>query len=383
MLDVLILLIFFISGLFVLHTYVIFPFLMKILSKTNQEFTGEIPPFKVAILMSVYNEEQIIRKKMDSMLNTDYPLDLLEIWVGSDSSTDKTDEILSEYARKFSNVHFVRFKERTGKPQIINQLQKNIHSDILILTDADTLFNKHTIPELIRPFNQSKIGGVQALFISTAPKKNDVSHQEIAYNNREIEIKKGESRLGTVIGAYGACYALRNELYVPVPKNFVVDDFFLFMNVLLKGYHTVINEKAICTMEISGDSKIEFKRKTRIGSGNFQNFFYFKFFWLPLSITAWCYWSHKVLRWFTPFFLALLLLTNFYMLKLHPFFLFSLFFQLLIYSIGLLDILLEKIHIHLKFSRYVKHFLFMNFALLLGFIKFVNGIPKSSWDTKN
>lgn len=385
MLDNFVLLIFFLSGFFILHTYLFFPFLMKIISRIPQEFTGEIPPLKVAILMSVYNEEQVIRKKMDSMLNTQYPKELLEIWVGSDCSSDKTDEILQEYSKKFSNVHFIRFNERTGKPQIINQLQKKVQAEILILTDADTIFHPDTINELIRPFNNPQIGGVQALFISTAPPNKDVSYQEVAYNNREAMIKKGESRLGCVIGAYGACYAIRNELYVPVPKNFIVDDFFLFMNVLLKGFHTVINEKAICEMEISGDSKIEFQRKIRIGSGNFQNFFYFKSFWLPFHINSWVYWSHKVLRWFTPFFLALLLLSNIYMLKLNSIFMFFLCLQIVVYLIGLLDYLFEKAQIKIKWKilRFIKHFLFMNFALFLGFVKFVNGIPRSSWDTKN
>lgn len=383
MLDSIFWLIFFLSGFSILHTYVFFPFLMKILGRTPQEFTGEVPSLKVAILMAAYNEEQVIRKKMDSMLNTEYPKELLEIWVGSDCSTDKTDEILKEYAQKYEQVHFIRFDLRTGKPQIINQLQKKVNAEILILTDADTLFNSMTIPELMRPLNNPKIGGVQASFISTAPKNKDVSYQEVAYNNRELMIKKGESRLGCVIGAYGACYALRNELYVPVPPNFIVDDFFLFMNVLLKGYATVINEKAVCEMEISGDSKIEFQRKIRIGSGNYQNFFYFRSFWLPVNITSWVYWSHKVLRWFTPFFLALLLLSNIYLSLHNEVFMAILIAQLLIYIVGILDYFLEKISIQLKIFRFIKHFLLMNFALFLGFIKFVKGIPKSSWDTKN
>ncbi|GIV43398.1 MAG: hypothetical protein KatS3mg035_0521 [Bacteroidia bacterium] len=141
MFDYLILFIFFLSGLCILHTYLFFPFLMKMLSKIPQEFSGDLPPLKVAILMSVYNEEQVIRKKMNSMLNTNYPLKLLEIWVGSDCSSDKTDEILIEYTQKFPNIHYIRFNERTGKPQIINQLQKQVQADILILTDADTIFS--------------------------------------------------------------------------------------------------------------------------------------------------------------------------------------------------------------------------------------------------
>ncbi len=385
MLDYIFLFIFFLSGFLIAHTYLFFPFLMKLLSKSPQEFTCPVPRLKVAILMAAYNEEQVIRKKMDSTLNTNYPMELLEIWVGSDCSTDKTDEILTEYSNQYSNVHFTRFHQRTGKPQIINHLQEKVQADILILTDADTIFNKDTIPELVRPFANPEIGGVQAsfIFIITHSENKDVAHQEMTYNKIEIGIKKGESRLGSIIGAEGACYAIRKSLYVPTPNNFIVDDFFIFMNVLAKGFMTVVNEKALAIREISGDSKVEFKRKIRIGSGNFQNFFYFKKFWLPFSITSWVYWSHKVLRWFTPFFLALFLLANIYLIKLNFFFVLTMSLQILIYASILLDYILGKLHLNFKILRFIKHFLFMNLALLLGFIKFVNGISRSSWDTKN
>ncbi len=170
MLNFIILFIFFSCVFLILHTYLFFPYLMKIIGNTPQEFGEEIPNLKVCVLMSVYNEEQVISKKMDSMLNTKYPQELLEIWVGSDCSTYKTDEILKEYANQFSFVHFVRFNQRTGKPDIINELQKMVQTDILILTDADTIFNENTIPELVRPFNNPKIGGVQALYNSVTKK---------------------------------------------------------------------------------------------------------------------------------------------------------------------------------------------------------------------
>lgn len=383
MLDILFLFIFFLSGLAILHTYVFFPLLMKMLGRMPQEFNYEVPPLKVAILMSVYNEEEVIKNKMDSLLNTTYPKELLEIWVGSDCSSDSTDDILIDYSCKYPNVHFIRFNERTGKPQIINQLQKKVQAEVLVLTDADSIFNENTIPELVRPFSDSRIGGVQALIICTAKKEKNVREQEIAYNNREFMIRRGESRLGSVISAEGACFAILNKLYTPVPPNFLVDDFFIFLQVLLKGYSTVLNEKATCLREISADSKTEFKRKIRIGSGNYQNFFYFKSFWLPFNINSWVYWSHKVLRWFTPFFLALLLLSNIFIYDIHPIFMGTLAFQLFLYFIAFVDFWLEKNQIYCKWTRFIKHFLFMNLALLLGFIKFVKGIPKSTWDTKN
>lgn len=370
----------------IIHTYLLFPAVMKWFSLKEQTFPELKSRFRVAILMAAYNEEKILQQKMQSMLESNYPLELIEIWVGSDKSTDQTDAILQHFHDLFpQTVHFIRFNERTGKPQIINNLQKKLQNiDILILTDADTLFNKKTIPELLRPFEDNSIGGVQAYFISHANEANDVQKQEVAYNNRELMIKQGESRLGCVIGAYGACYAIRNELYVPVPKNFIVDDFFIFLHILQRGYKTVLNEKATCNMEISGDSNIEFQRKIRIGSGNYQNLFYFKSFWFPFFPKRnLIYWSHKVLRWLTPFFLLFLLLMNLFMFNKHAIYQYTAFSQLAVYWMAFMDILLKNWKINLKLLRFIKHFFMMNLALFKGFFKFISKIQQGSWDTKN
>ncbi|MHB1277479.1 MAG: glycosyltransferase [Bacteroidia bacterium] len=372
---------FWLALLSVFHTYVVYPEWMVHRAKRvrDQESDPEEWP-RVDLLLAAYNEEEVIEKKIRTCLESDYPADKLRLVIGSDRSTDKTDEIIRAWADKDSRVHLHRFDTRTGKPEIINTLVAGSDADILVLSDADTYFEKGMIKALVRCFNQEKVGGVQAKFLSEADPAKDVASQELGYNDRELKIKQGQSNSGAVIGAYGACYALRRRLYVPVPKGFLVDDFFIFMKVLEQGYETVYSGDAVCKLEVSGESKTEFKRKARIGTGNFQNFFALRAFWNPFSgIAAAYYWSHKVLRWFTPFFLVFLFLANGYLAFLSPFYQQVFTFQLALYALWLFDSALKIIGIHIKPLRYLSHFFRMNLALLVGFFRYLKGGSKGTW----
>ncbi len=171
---------------------------------------------------------------------------------------------------------------------------------------------------------------------------------------------------------------------MPVPKGFLVDDFFLFLQVLNKGFQTVFANNAIARIEISGDSAIEFKRKIRISVGNFQNLFYFTKFLNPFANKyAFIYWSHKVLRWLTPFFMLIVLITNVLLANYNYYFEILLYLQLIGYLSLPLDYLLSKVNIKIDVLRFVSHFILMNIALLLGFFKFLKGNSSGVWNTKN
>lgn len=363
------------------HSYWLFPaWMMKASKKPNNWETYQNLP-QVAVLVAAYNEEAVISEKIRSTLDTNYPKELLEIWVGSDASTDGTDQIVTEYAEKYPEVKFKPFKERTGKPGILNDLVHQTDAEILVLTDADTFFNQETIPELVKPFSVSNIGGVQANLQSFTDQNDEVAKQEQLYNDREFMIKKGESQYGAVIGAYGACYAMRKSLYQPIPAGFYVDDFFLFMNVLLNGYRTVFTPKATCRMEVSGKSNVQFKRKVRISSGNFQNLVYFRKLVNPFrTFAGFAFFSHKVIRWLGPFLMLLILIANGLLLSMHPFFSWLLAGQLLFYFSGLLDLVLRKVDVDLIVLRYISHFLLMNYALLIGFFRFLSLESDGKWD---
>ena len=372
---------FWLSLFLVFYTYVWYPERMVLRAKKYQNKKEEMEEWPhIALLLAAYNEEAVIEEKIRTSLETTYPAHKIRLIIGSDRSSDNTDAIVREWAEKDSRVQLVRFEERTGKPQIINKLAAKCEAEILVLSDADTYFEPEMLKTLVAAFKEEKVGGVQARFITEADPKMDVSMQELLYNDRELQIKKGQSVNGAVIGAYGACYALRSKLYAPVPKGFLVDDFYLFMKVLEQGYQTVYSEDAACRLEVSGESKTEFKRKARIGVGNYQNFFRLKAFWNPFKNTASrYYWSHKVLRWFTPFLLLVILFSNMALIQESERYQIFFLLQLIGYATWPVDFILKKSGIDIRLLRFGSHFLRMNVALLLGFFRYLKGGSKGTW----
>lgn len=364
------------------HSYVVFPLRMMSLKPATKPHPPARSAPTVTILMAAYNEAAVLEAKLNSMINTHYLADAYSIWVGSDASTDQTDAILEQYARQYPQVSYWRFEQRTGKPQIINYLAERSEADVLVLTDADALFYPDTLPNLIRPFQHPDIGGVQANLLTQAKPSEQVAHQEINYNQRELRIKKGEGAQGAVIGADGTCYAIRKPLYRPVPQGFYVDDFFIFMSILQQGYKTVFAGDAYCLMQVSGNSGIQFQRKVRISKGNFQNLQYFGTLGNPLaSFASYAFFSHKVIRWLGPFLMMVMLMANGFLISYHAGFLMLLLLQLGFYTVGLLDLGFRKLNWYITPLRFVSHFLLMNVALLIGFLAYLTTPADGTWDS--
>lgn len=371
------------SFLLLAHSYIIFPAWMGRLSRKYKQKMPANSSFEpsVAVLIAAYNEADKIASKIESTLQTHYPSDKLSIFIGSDASSDNTDEIVQSYAQVHPNIFFYRFGERSGKPHIINMLYEKTQEEILVLTDADTLFEPSTIPALTRYFQEPQIGGVQANVMTEGNQEENVAFQEINYNQREFRMKRGESVKGAVIGAFGACYAIRQEAYKKVPTSFYVDDFYIFMNILSLGYKTVFADDAICHMKVSGSSEVQFRRKIRIGKGNFQNLLQF----LPMAnpfqnFASFAFFSHKVIRWCGPFLMLLMVLTNGLLWSHHVLFQGLMIGQVLFYCLGLVDLLLRKFSWQITPIRFISHFLMMNLALLIGFWKFLYTSGDGKWE---
>ena len=294
---------------------------MRRLTKRKQTFAPAAAPFpELDILLAVHNEEDVIEAKVVATFAQEYPA-RVRLLVGTDACTDATDRLLEQLKYRYPNLVHRRFLQRAGKPQILNALVQEATAPILVLTDADALPDPACLLALVAPFADALIGGVQADVVVQTESSNEVALQEARYSYREMEIKRGESRWGAVTGAFGAMYALRRELFTPLPKGFIVDDFFLFQEVLRKGYQTVYNEDARYSLRISGDARVQFRRKRRIGKGNFQNLWHFKSMLLGLNLISYCFWSHKVLRWLTPFLLGLAWLCSWRAAGLQPYYL--------------------------------------------------------------
>ncbi len=376
-----------------MHSYVFYPLILKFLSKNKKlnaicfnKNDGDLP--HVSILMAVYNEEKIIKQKLDSLFIQNYPSSHLHLYIGSDNSNDNTNNIINDYRNnKEISLSFVPFSNRQGKPSIINQLYnkctKQHGQHIIIITDASAILNTNTVFEMVKHFKNDKIGLVDSRLIHTGIEEVGISKSEDQYISNEGLMKYREGLLnGTMIGPFGACYSLRSNLYSIVPNNYLVDDFYISMKVLEEKKQCISDNQAKVYESVSHDIKEEFRRKKRISAGNFQNLSTFAHLlsWSKGQI-AFNFWSHKVLRWLGPFFILKIIFCT-VILAIYG----NLYHRLLFISVGMIifaipviDLLLQSVNIHIKIFRSIRYFFMMNLALLIGFFNYLKGIKSNVW----
>ena len=366
-----------ISFLGIAQTYILYPLSLFLFGKNRQVKPALSTNFDIAVVIAAYNEENVIEKKIQSVLATSYPLDKLVIYVGSDASTDRTNEIVANFATQYPNVQLKIFQGRTGKAGIINSIIEQCKEELLILTDANVFFTPSTIPNLVRHFSEKETHQVCANILKISDRNENIQALEKGYLLVENQIKLRESASwGFVMGAEGGCYAIRRQAYTPIPPNFFMDDFFVTMSVIKNKGRVIFDAEAICYEDLPTESAEEFKRKIRISIGNFQNLVAFKkLLWPFWSAIAYSFISHKILRWLTPFFLILLFLVSF-LLSFDCF-----FFQVLaiIQCVLFLSPLAIPYLKWMKPALFVAHFYNMNLALLIGFFRYLKGVKSSVW----
>lgn len=374
----------FVLGLiFLLYSYLLYPFLLKYLLQKKQApnayATSETLP-TLSIVIAAHNEEKVLREKLDSILQSAYPQDLIEILIGIDASSDLSALIAEEYQSKFAACQVFVFKERQGKIKIVNALVPKAQHAIIVLTDANVLFTEQTLMQLQAPFIDPQIGLVDTTMKHYGLKNTGISVPESAYIAGEVLLKEAEGKLwGAMMGPFGGCFAFRKRCFEKIPEHFLVDDFYINMICIEKGLRCVTQTEAIVLEDVSNDLLIEFKRKIRISSGNFQNLrrfwpLLFKFNWVSFT-----FFSHKVLRWILPVFLVAMTLQ---IMQKHTqsWFYELLYFGLLLIPIAfVVDYLSRQRGVHLVWLRFVIHFISMNIALLIGLFRFFGGIRSSVW----
>jgi len=369
----------------ILHSYVFYPAMLLLFANKKANLGSiegkeikENSTFKIGILVAAYNEEKVIAQKLHSILNSDYPMNLVNVYIGSDASTDKTNSIVEQFARTHKNIHLIIFLGRTGKAGIINQLAEKCNDEVFILTDANVIFDKNTLKNLVKHFSDPKVHQVCSNIIKTSNSDVSIQPLEKNYLNLENKIKALESNTWQlVIGAEGGCYAIRAEKYVPVPKNYFMDDFYITMGVINNGGKVLFETEAICFEDLPSQSSEEFKRKVRISIGNFQNLSSYKhLLWPPWKAVAYAFFSHKVLRWITPFLLFIIYGCSLYLALHSRIFLGLSVLQLFLFMLPLFISTLNPI----KPLLFIAHFYNMNYALLKGFIMYSKGVRSSVWE---
>lgn len=392
MIVIVALIVFWLSVGLMFHSYVWYLILLSFFSKGKRHNSDvysqtdlQLP--EVFILMSVHNEEKVILKKLEGLTQLNYPTHRLSVYIGSDNSTDNTNQIVERFSTRFSGLSFTPFYTRQGKANVINLLAEQAlqkatdkANAIFVSTDANVFFEPDTVYQMVKHFRNPDIGVVAATVNNTKVEEEGISLQEKSYISRETQMKYLEGlNWGTMMGAFGACYAMRAGLFKPVPAHFIVDDFYLTMQVLLQNKKAISEPLARCYEDLPAEIEVEFNRKARIQSGNFQNLAVFWPVLFRFNALAFCFLSHKVLRWLGPLFIILAYVANLCLLPLGHFYLFTWVVQNLLLLTPVIDKLFKKMGLHLVVLRFAAYFYTMNFALTIGFFRYVKGIETSVW----
>lgn len=341
--------------------YALFPITLPFVSELFKRKHKSLPAGQnflptVTILVSAYNEEAVIERKILNILSIDYPKDKLQVLIGDDGSADRTAEIVASYADR--GITLVKAPKNAGKAAMLNRLNGYATGDILVFSDANTMFFPNAVRKLVGPFVDKKMGCVCGHLILSDRSGSVLGKGESSYWDLESEMKKFEGALDLLIGGNGALYAIRRELYTELPvKKSVMDDFYITTKILQKGYYSTFVGSAIGTEQTSKESSGEYRRKIRIGRANFN----YLISYLPLlnplrPLRAYLFFCHKVVRWFSPHIFILLALCNAILLPT------GLFYQVF-FGVTVLCVIVAV-------SRMVPHayyFMTMNVAMLKGF----------------
>ena len=366
------------------YSYIGYPFVLTVINKvfytlgpTSEEMVWNMPA--VSIIIAAYNEEKVIGKKIENCLGLDYPAGLLDVWIASDGSSDKTNDIVKAYAGKDKRIHLLELP-RTGKSGVINKVMTSVKNEIVVFSDANPEFMQDALKNLAKHFQNNEVGCVCGRLVYRNPGGVVTGEGESAYWRYETALKKMESRIGYVAGANGAIYAIRRELFEPLDRNTINDDFEISMKIVIKGFKCIYEENAIAYEDVAPDMESEFNRHIRDGAGHYIAVLHLLGLLNPLlGIRAFIYWSHRVLRWSAPFILVLVFVMNillldkgFYRVLFIPHFGFY-----LLAVIGLINIKnrILPFFIYLPF-----YFCNLNLALLLGYINAASGKQQAMWE---
>jgi cellulose synthase/poly-beta-1,6-N-acetylglucosamine synthase-like glycosyltransferase len=363
----------------IVYTYVVFPLGLALAARLfgpwKQRFVDvpdeDLPT--VTMVVAAYNEAGSLPAKLANTWALDYPADRLRLLIGSDGSTDATNEILADCDNP--RLDAVAFRERRGKISVLNDLMARVEMDLVVMSDANTRYSPDAVRKLVRHFQDPTVGCVSGELI--LDEGGGVSGEGI-YWKYEGWIKRCESRLGFLIGCNGGIFALRPELYDPLPSGTLIEDFVLTLRVLEKRAKVLFDPEARAFEPPCPSNQAEMIRKTRIGAGGFQALGLTKKMLNPCrGIAALGYWSHKVLRWVAPFLLLGAVLTNIALIA-DPAYAYFLAAQLAAIAIGLQG-LTPRAFDH-KLVRPVRYFFLMNLALFIGFFRFLRGTQRVTWE---
>jgi cellulose synthase/poly-beta-1,6-N-acetylglucosamine synthase-like glycosyltransferase len=369
----------------IVYVYAGYPALLLILKRFKTKPVLTDPDFRptVTMVISCYNEIDVIDEKIRNALAIDYPRELIEFLVVSDGSTDGTDEAV--LAVNDSRVRLIRQEGRLGKTSAINMAMKTISSDVVVFSDANAMYRTDAVSQLVKNFADPEVGYVVGAALYRNAEESSASESENSYWNYELAIKKAESDICSVVGGDGAIYAIRRPLYKPLEQD-DINDFVNPLQIIMQGYRGVFDPAAICDEDAAGSFEKEAKRKQRIVNRSFNGLMKCKALLNPCRYGFYSIQliSHKLLRWLIPLFLATFLFTSI----LHYFFgeagaattliLFGEAVFILLASIGHAK---RRQQAMPRYIFYPYYFVLVNYYALVGVCKALLGDVQITWSS--
>jgi len=370
---------FWVLALTVIYVYAGYPALLLLRSNiATKPIRRGTSLSQVTLVISAFNEDDVIAAKIENSLSLDYPRELLDVLVVSDASDDDTDDIVRGFAD--DKVRLLRMPQRGGKTLGLNAAVEQTDSEIVVFSDANAMYREDAIRALVRNFDDDEVGAAvgESTYSSAA---SDADRSESAYWRYETAIKRLETEIGSTVGGDGAIYAVRRSLYRAMAAD-ALSDFVNPLQVVAQGKRCVYEPDAVSVEDAAGSFDKEFRRKVRIVNRAWRatmamkqmlNPFRFGFFSLQLL-------SHKLLRWLVPIFLAVILGTNIALFSAGPIYQATLAVQLAFYALALIGAMLEGQRNSVVF--YVPYyFCLVNVASIFGIFEAYLGKTYTTWST--
>ena len=368
--------IFWLSFILLLYTYFGYPLILIILAKIRlkQVIKADITP-TVTLIIPAFNEEKVIKGKIENSLEIGYPKDKLQIIIATEGCTDHTNDIVRGY--KDQGIVLMDFVEQKGKSSLYFRTVPHAKGDIIIFSDADAILHKEAVRNIVKNFNDERIGCVEGTLKDSV--KKDIQAEGI-FRRYELFVKRLETGLFSSLGVTGALFAIRKNLYNPINES-RGDDFEISARILINGSGVISDFESVVYHPFASNLN-EFSRLIRIISFYLPSMIILlseamkkKKFFVVIQIV-----SRKLLRWAALFIMTALFVSNLFMNK-EGFYKLFLISQLIFYLLAICGYVLEKMQIKtMTIFKIPFYFCLINLAALIGIFGYLFGKKEIHWE---
>ena len=325
----------------------------KVIRRSLKKDYSYVP--SVTVMVVAHNEEKVIWQKLENLIGVDYPRDKYKILVTSDYSTDKTNELVDKFIAGHNDFEIRLYKtvNHGGKTNAQNEAQKTVDSELLVMTDANCLFHKDAVKEIVANFADEKIAYVCGATVYVNSDDNNTADSENTYWNLDSKCRDIEGRIQTITAGDGNLYACRTAQYEDIPLIECHDSSFPIL-FALKKFRAVFDPKSIAYEKAGESNQDEYKRKVRMNRNIIHNVLpsikilnIFKYKWFTVF-----YLGHRTCRYLLWFAHLIVLLLNVVLVSTHIFWMVVLMLQILFYTFALLGQITKMDNKYVRMTTY-------------------------------